>query len=491
MSAQQFFTEKRKKISVCVIFVLAVFLILFQFTDTPKVWLDEGVFTDTARNLAFHGVMGLQTEPGTVYPLSVLLSTGYPVIFPVAGSFLLFGVGIWQARLPMVIFMLILVIFFYFFVKKKYGFYSAILSVLLLLSFSPFYGNGRPVQGEVPGLVFLVLGLLCLLYFEQSFFQNKKWAILSGLFFGLSCATKPIYLAVLSGALIISLALWWKKIENKKVLWFFVLGFALPILLWFYTLFPTLRSMLSAVPTYLHLASNHDSSTPLIPTILANFLRFFKESTPLLFSFLSVTVLVSFFFRFHKKEDFRSNFSITESVILFSIILNWLSYLVGTGWYRYFFPASILLYLLFPSAILFLSQKVEKKIFRNLILIVPIILIMFQFYDLVFLSNTSFIVNRERNKGLATLLSTIEPNKTVFFNQTVEAIVFFKGENYSQYLTIGDFLEAGNKNGFATSSPDFILTSSGENVSFPLSDCYSQKTAAGFTLFQKREDCPK
>ena len=56
--------------------------------------------------------------------------------------------------------------------QRKYGFMPAILSVLMLISFSPFYGNGRPVQGEVPGLAFLVLGAWLLLLFDERGFNN-------------------------------------------------------------------------------------------------------------------------------------------------------------------------------------------------------------------------------------------------------------------------------------------------------------------------------
>src|SRR4051812_9004454 len=109
-----------KKIIFASITVVTIFLIAVHFTDTPKVWVDEGVFTETAKNLAWHGILGLQTEPGHFFPMSTLLTTGYPVIFPVAASFRVFGTGIFQARLPMIINMFLLIIFLYHFVHKKY-----------------------------------------------------------------------------------------------------------------------------------------------------------------------------------------------------------------------------------------------------------------------------------------------------------------------------------------------------------------------------------
>lgn len=192
------YLEKRKKVILFATFALAVFLILFHFTDTPKVWVDEGVFTETAKNIAQHGVIGLQTSQGVFFSMrNLLLTTSYPVIFPVVLSFKLFSTGLWQARLPMVIYMFLLVVVFYFFTiklyGKKYGFYPSLASILLLISFAPFYGDGRPVLGEVPALFFLVLGSLSLLYLEEDNFQSKKLAVLSGLAFGLSASVKPIF----------------------------------------------------------------------------------------------------------------------------------------------------------------------------------------------------------------------------------------------------------------------------------------------------------
>jgi 4-amino-4-deoxy-L-arabinose transferase-like glycosyltransferase len=340
----------------------------------------------------------------------------------------------------MIIYMFLLVILFYLFVKKRYSFYSAILSVFLLISFSPFYGNGRPVQGEVPGLVFLVLGLWFLLFWQESLFENKKWALFSGLALGLSASTKPIYLILLSMVFVATLFFWFKKIKSKKILAIFSVGFILPILFWFVINFPSLNSVLKIIPTYLLLAGNHSSSVPLIQTFFHNLLRFFTESTPILFSFLFITIVLAYSFRFSKKENY--NFSISEFWAILFIVLNCLAYLVGTGWYRYFFPANVLVYLFFPSAVLFLSNSVQKNIFRKAIFLIPIALIIFQSYYLIFLSDTSFVHNRVRNSELSAALSQIDPNQKVLFYNAPEAIIFLKGGNYSQYLSMENFLVA-------------------------------------------------
>lgn len=481
-------TLNYKRIIVCFVFVLAVFLIIFHFTDTPSVWVDEGVFAETAKNLAWHGTLGLQTEPGVFFSMrNFLLSTSYPVIFPVAGSFAIFGTGIWQARLPMVIYMFLLVVFFYLFVKKKYGFYPAILSILMLLSFSPFYGNGRPVQGEVPGLVFLVLGAWLLLLWEESDFKTKKWALLSGLAFGLSASTKPIFLLGVSLALVISLFFWLKRIDNKKILYIFGLGFILPIILWCFIHFPTPKSLLEFIPNVLFFSGNHGTEIPLLQTITINFLKFFTESTPILFLLMLLTIIFSIAYKFKKST---SPLAVSEFFILCFIILNWLGFLIGTGWYRYFFPAHVLLYLLFPASVLVLSKYFNKEILKKLLLAIPVALIIFQFYHLIFLSDTSFVVKRTGNSELSAALSKIGPNQKVLFYSVPEAIVFLKSSNYSQYLYMG-FLEAGDKDALLKPTEDFILADASQKENNFLSSCYDKKPAGKYSLFQKKKNCSK
>lgn len=481
------FVEKNKKIILALIFSLAAFLIFFHFTDTPSVWVDEGVFTEVAKNLALHGTIGLQTDPGTFFLMrSFLLTTDYPVIFPVAGSFALFGTGIWQARLPMILYMFTLVVIFYLFTKRKYGLMPAILSVLMLISFSPFYGNGRPVQGEVPGLFLLVLGAWLLLLWEEGSFKNKKWALFSGLALGLSASTKPIFLIGVSLALIISLFFWLKRIENKKILYILGLGFVLPIILWCFIHFPTFESLKDFIPNVLYFSGNHGTEIPLSQTIITNLLKFFTESTPILFLLMLLTIISAIGYKFYKKEGL--NLSISESFILSFIILNWLGFLIGTGWYRYFFPAHILVYLLFPAFILALSQIFNKEIFKKSLVAIPVVLIIFQLYHLIFLSDTSFVAKRTENSELSDSLSKIESNQKVLFYSVPEAIILLKGDNYSQYLYMG-FLEAGNKDSLIKPTEDFVLMGVDPKDNNFLSLCYDKKMAGKYFLFQKKKNC--
>jgi 4-amino-4-deoxy-L-arabinose transferase-like glycosyltransferase len=491
----ELFIEKRKNIIVFLVFALALFLIFFHFTDTPRVWVDEGIFTNVAENVALHGQLGLQTDPGSFSRIGTFLSTNYPVIFSVAGSFKLLGVGLWQARLVMVTYMFLLVICFYLFVKKRYGFYSAISSVLLLISFAPFYGNGRPVQGEVPGLFFLVLGALFLVYLESSDFDSKKFAILSGLFLGLAAATKTLYLLLLVVALPLTLLFFIKKIKNKKNVLLLLITFLVPIFFWFIINFPTLDSLTKIIPTIIHQSGNNggsslsSTSSSLFSTVFINLLRFVRESTPILFSFLFLSVTFVFVRRYIKKETW--DFSIAEYLIFFVIVLNWLGYLLGTGWYRYFFPAHTLLYLLFPGVTWMLVQSIHRSFGKKIYVGILSVLIIFQFSYLIFFSDTSLITISTRNAEVSHLLSVIPSTKKVFFDNSVESVVFLRGGTYSQYVVLPGLFELGTTSSLHDTSNDFILMDSSDQATSTVSSCYAKTTVGTYFLFGKTANCKK
>ena len=115
-------------------------------------------------------------------------------------------------------------------------------------------------------------------------------------------------------------------------------------------------------------------------------------------------------------------------------------------------------------------------------------LIIFQFYHLIFLSDTSFVVERTRNTDLKMALSEIDTSQKILFYNTIETSIFLRGDNYSQYLSMGDFLEAGNKNVTSDSNFDYILTNNLTNINFNQS-CYISNPVDQYTLLKKIKDC--
>ena len=153
-------------------------------TTKPQIWVDEAKSIELARNFMDFGKLNIQTAPGefTGFP-EILQSTGYPVTVPLAVFFKIFGYGLVQARIYMLVWMLAALSAVFMLGRRLFGDFSAIFAVLLIASFASFYDSGRTVVGEIPGFVFLLSGLY--------FWLDRNNYFFSGLFFGLSIVSKP------------------------------------------------------------------------------------------------------------------------------------------------------------------------------------------------------------------------------------------------------------------------------------------------------------
>ena len=142
---------KRFKITPEIFFVLALIIIClifstYKLTESPGVWADEGVFLQTARNLISFGQQGLQVEPGKITS-SEYLTAGYPFIYPISLVFKIFGEGVLEARLVMVLFILFFIFTAHYLIKRMFGFSLAAQASLVLVSFPVLYGNGKSAIG--------------------------------------------------------------------------------------------------------------------------------------------------------------------------------------------------------------------------------------------------------------------------------------------------------------------------------------------------------
>ena len=180
--------KKLEILLIIVLFSLGAFFTFYKLSESPPTWMDEGLITQTSRNLAMQGRYAIQTAPGEFISPGII-STSYPVTFPIALSYELFGVGILQGRIVMAFYILFFFALAYLLIRKHYGVKVALLSLSLLVTFGPVYGHGKNVLGEVPGLAWLLFGLLLF---------DRWWA---GFLFGLCLVTKPIFILLLPGLL--------------------------------------------------------------------------------------------------------------------------------------------------------------------------------------------------------------------------------------------------------------------------------------------------
>lgn len=189
--------KKKSWIIVTLFFGLVIFLLLFHLDQFPSLWWDEGWTLSVARNWVEHGIFGHYLDGAVIPPR---IPVRFTEVIPIALSFKLFGVGVWQGRLPSVIFTLLTLVFLYYLASKLYNYQVANGTLFVGLCMSVYVYNpvfyGRQALGEMPMLFYLLGGYTFLwLALTRSF----HWIWLAGLFWGISLLSKlqvpPFWLA--------------------------------------------------------------------------------------------------------------------------------------------------------------------------------------------------------------------------------------------------------------------------------------------------------
>src|SRR5437867_2492656 len=143
--------------------LLALILLLLgtiNLGSVPPLWWDEGWTLTVARTWVERGHYG-RLLAGQLVPSG--LEAAFPVTAPIALSFRLLGIGVWQGRLVGVFFTLGTLALMYYLARCLYDRSVAIgtLAVLLFLSPDPAIHPilmGRQVLGEMPALFYLLAG---------------------------------------------------------------------------------------------------------------------------------------------------------------------------------------------------------------------------------------------------------------------------------------------------------------------------------------------
>ncbi len=469
-------------ILVVVAFCLLALLSLTNLTESPQTWMDEGAIDQVAMNLAKNGIYGYQIAPGR-FISAEFLTTGYPVVYPVAISFLLLGTNLLAARLIMVLFILLLGVSVYWYVKllapnEQSHYILPVLSLFLLVSFAPLYGHGKNVLGEVPGLVFFVLSLLSLLIFER---WNRAWwlPLMTGVLSGLAMATKPLYLILILPSYLCVVLLLKRKSFSFREKGLFVLGMLVPLILWVIAQ--------SGDSSVLHIFSyGNPNNTPLTSLITKNSMRFFSEFQPIYFLGLVILWWVGVALRKREGIQIRS----AELIAIVFSLLNIISFVTTRGFYRYFFPSQVLALLFLPYALyscmrLWLSHTRSLR-FSALALIA---LIGLQSYQLFFHSWVSDSQKSVRSSVLTRELGKIAPEQSVFFYHVPEAVLFLPHDNYYQYLKFADTVERGDELFplLLTGVPSLLLVDARFSTSSALLNRYKEKSHFDkYTLYEKK-----
>jgi 4-amino-4-deoxy-L-arabinose transferase-like glycosyltransferase len=445
-----------------VVFCLGLAFALTELTETPPTWLDEGIFVETARQVAQTGRPGVQIAPDEIVSAG-FVTVGFPLLYPIAGVFNLFGFGILEARLVMVVFILLALVGAYLLVAKSFGKSWGFLAMLFLASFAPLYGHGKNVMGEVPGLAFLLFALLGLVLIERGWKSDVVF-LLTGLAFALSMATKPIYLLLLFPALFVGFFFAARqKMFTITGWWFFGISLVSGLLVWYTSQFES-----DGLRQIVLLYSGNPESVPLMELLATNLKRFLTEVQPVYFLGLVALWCVGVVVRLKNK----SQIYVAEYVALSFSLLSLCLYLPTVGYYRYFFPGQVIamIYFLFNLHCLaevigrgsFFSGKIRMPRLKIVaVALLCVLILAMHGYALFF---NSWVAGHSSDKQSLILDSYLKPlaesNHSVFFYQAPEAAMFFPSKNYYQFFVVNAGLSIGHSSLSYISDgiPDYIFT---------------------------------
>jgi 4-amino-4-deoxy-L-arabinose transferase-like glycosyltransferase len=191
-STDQLPKSKKKRLRAVLIGMLFVFLFLFLMLyklDTwPSAWWDEGWYLDAARNWIEHAHIGHYLDG---QPIPPHIPVRLPVLVPMAISMKIFGVGIWQGRLPGALLTLPALGLLIYLSNKMYNRKTAIITIIIIIFLSPLDFNsvylGRQIWAEMSMMFYLLAGY-ALLWVAIS--HTPVWGIGAAVMFGIANHTK-------------------------------------------------------------------------------------------------------------------------------------------------------------------------------------------------------------------------------------------------------------------------------------------------------------
>ncbi len=131
-----------------------------NLTRFPAIWFDEGSHLHVPKTLVRFGIYADYSSEGFRF-YGPTVGVGPTVMLPLAAAFAVFGAGLLQARLVMVLFLALSLLVFYMLARQLGSRRYAWVAIALLLTSESvsIIEYGRQVLGEVPALCFLLLGL--------------------------------------------------------------------------------------------------------------------------------------------------------------------------------------------------------------------------------------------------------------------------------------------------------------------------------------------
>ena len=315
---------------------MVVVLAVYDLERVPPLWWDEGWTLSVARNWQQLGHYGryLSGQPTTTG-----LEAAFPLTAALRLSFHFFGVGIYQARIVMVLFMCGTLFVLYYLAYRLYNpavAWTTLVSVLLLPadhSLHPIFA-GRQVLAEVPSLFFLLASYVCLLSLPcRKLFACILAATLAALAINVKIQALPFWMLSMLVVMVLSAhaGLWRNSI---------LIGVTLVLSLLVSQLLPWLWRYFLQEPLYGRgILSGLFEVTTLVGSVPA---RMFSGIVFVLFGFPTFLGLCFAGRRFYVERDWLVTHTGLMRFSLFVLVSTWVAwYLVfSVSWIRYLFPAT-------------------------------------------------------------------------------------------------------------------------------------------------------
>lgn len=314
---------------------VVVFLCLYHLTAYPLTWYDEGSHLHVPKTLVRHGVYADLSSEGFRY-YGPTIGVGPTVLLPIAAVFSVAGVGLLQARLVMVIYLLGTIIVCWQLARWLGGRRFAWVATALFIASrgGGLLEYGRQVLGEVPGFFFIGAGLL--LWFTV--WEQASWRrlIAVGVLLGLAVVTKTQYMIVLAPALVLGwLAnlVYYRGVPQRV---FIVPGLIVGVLfaLWQTYVVIFLGPGAAGENLALYRAATASAATVFSPTLMK---RAITEllSLKVYLGWLLPVLLYGLFLAAPRRRDAQQ-----WGVLLLIVAVNLTWYVVASvSWIRYAFPA--------------------------------------------------------------------------------------------------------------------------------------------------------
>lgn len=323
--------------------LFAAVLAVYNLGYSPAPWFDEGEHFRVAKTLVQYGQYGVWSADGIRY-FGPTIGVGPTMLLPVALAFKLWGIGLVQGRIVILLYLLAAAVLYWFYARKLEKSGSFAWLALLLLLAAPgiaFINLGRQGLGEVPASAFFLAGLLVWLSNSEKPQPALAGWVAAGVLFGLSAITKSNYGLLLPPTLVVVWLLNHFYYHQSKLKW---TAFVLPFVLtggalggWYLVILLFLGG--SDFATNFQLLRNASGGSAFVFSLerMASAWKFFLGPQALFGLAAPGLIYAAWRALQRTSESFRL-------VLPLAFCLVWLGWFLGAsvGWPRYAFPALLL-----------------------------------------------------------------------------------------------------------------------------------------------------